>query len=408
MANNNFNKSINLNTYTYKGINSLGQLVSGECRGKTKSAAKAQMELQGIKIKKIVKKQKSIFEKRVIKDKEIVHFTRHLATMIQSGIPIVQSLDVCINSSENKQVAEMITKLKTAIQSGHSLSEAMSLYPKQFNNFYRNLLKIGESSGKLDVMLVRVADYLEKMNMLKAKFKKALMYPSMIVIVSLVVTSILLIYVVPQFESMFQNLNAELPAFTQLVLNISRILQAYWFYIFTAILILYYLLNKAYKELEHFQTAIDRTSLKIPIIGSILNKICLARFARTLTTMLSSGIPLLNSLPAAEKLVGNKVYSHAIHNIMMDIENGLSLNRAMQKTDCFNHMIIQMTAIGENSGALDEMLLRIATLYEEEVDDTVANLSSIIEPLIIVLISVIVGGLIIAMYLPIFSLGAIL
>ena len=401
-------KSLNLNTYTYKGINSTGQVINGECRGKTKSAARAQLKLQGINVKQLSIKRESILTRKVIKDKDIVHFTRHLATMIQSGIPIVESLDVCINSSENKEVAEMITKIKTAIQSGHSLSEAMSLYPKQFNTFYRNLLKIGESSGKLDVMLVRIADYLEKMNILKAKFKKALMYPSMIVLVSVVVTAILLIYVVPQFESMFQNLNAELPMFTQIVLDISRALQAYWYYIFTIILILYYLINKSYQQSEDFQTAVDKISLKLPVIGPVINKICLARFARTLTTMISSGIPLLASLPAAEKLVGNKVYSHAIQKIIIDVENGLALNKAMQNTDCFNHMIIQMTAIGENSGALDDMLLRIATLYEEEVDDTVSNLSSIIEPIIIVLISVIVGGLIIAMYLPIFSLGSIL
>lgn len=400
--------AININTYVYSGVNSSGTTIKGECRGKTKSAAKQQLQSQGINVKRISKKSESIFNKNKVRDKDIIHFTRYLSTMITSGVPIIQSLEVCINSSSNAAVADMITKLKTSIESGHNFSEALSLYPKYFNSFYRNLLKIGESSGKLDVMLSRIADYLEKMNLLKSKFKKALLYPAMVVLVSILVTAILLIYVVPQFESMFQNFNAELPLFTRMVLDVSRALQKYWFHILTVLMIIYNFVDRFIRNSSSAQLFIDKLMLRLPIIGSIINKICLARFARTIATMLASGIPLLNSLPAAGALVGNKVYEKAIKQIHVEVENGLSLSKAMLSTNTFNPMIIQMTSIGENSGSLDDMLLKIAELYETEVDDTVSNISSIIEPIIILIISVIVGSLIIAMYLPIFTLGSVI
>lgn len=399
---------INLNTYVYAGTDQYGNKIKGECRGKTKNAALLQLKSKNITIEKIQKKTDGLFTSKKIKEKDILNFTRYLATMIKSGVPIIQSLEVCIRAATNTKLVEMLSKIKTAVETGHSFSDALNLYPEHFSHFYRNLLKIGENSGKLDIMLVRVADYLEKMSKLKDKFKKAMMYPVIILSVSIGVTAILLIYVVPQFESMFANLNAELPWFTQKVLNISRWLQEYWFRLFTASVTIWYVLSKYFKKSQKAKQFVDGLILKAPIFGPLIEKICLARFARTLTTMLSSGIPLLNCLPAAGRIIDNSVYSIAIKNIKTQVENGLSLNKAMQNTDCFNHMVIQMIAIGENSGSLDEMLLKIAELYENEVDDTVSNLSTILEPIIILLISGIVGSLIIAMYLPIFSLGSVL
>lgn len=401
-------KEINLKTFTYAGVDHGGNSVHGECRAKTKKAATIQLEKSGIKIKKIAIKSTSFFKNKSIKEKDIVNFTRYLATMIHSGIPIIQSLDVCIKAASNQNLSDMLVKIKAAVESGHSISEALNLYPKYFNSFYRNLLRIGESSGTLDTMLLRIADYLENMQHLKDKFKKALLYPAVIIFVSIAVTSILLIYVVPQFESMFKNLNAELPWFTQLVLDISRWLQAFWFRLLTGIVIIGYFLNKFFKKSETAKMLIDGILLNIPIFGNLIRKICIARFARTLTTMLSAGIPLLNCLPAAAKLVGNNVYKKAITSISRQVESGQSLNVAIQNTDCFNNMMVQMISIGESSGALDEMLLKISELYETEVDNTISNLSNILEPVVILIVSVIVGSLIIAMYLPIFSLGSVL
>lgn len=402
------NKSINLNTYTYRGVTSTGQTTSGECRAKTKTAARLQLESSGIAVKKLTKKQESLFQSKKIKDKDIINFTRQLATMIKSGIPIIESLGVCITVANNKKVAEMINNIKKSVESGHNFSEALSLYPKHFSMFYRNLLKVGENTGKLDIMLASIADYEEKMQRLKSKFVKSMMYPTMIILVSIVVTSILLIYVVPQFESMFNNLNAELPWFTRFILDISTWMQEYWFILLTGTVTVGHLIMKYIEKSTTAQILVDSIILKIPVFGDIANKICLARFARTLTTMLSAGIPLLGCLPAAANLVGNNVYRKAIKDIQIYVESGNLLNKSMENTGIFNNMTIQMTAIGESSGQLDDMLLRIAELYEEDVDNTIANLSNIIEPLIILLISTIVGGLIVAMYLPIFSLGTII
>lgn len=404
----NNSKQLNLKTFSYIGTDQNGHNVRGECRAKNKKAARIQLEKSGLEIKKISIKSTSFFTHKSVKEKDIVNFTRYLATMIHSGIPIIQSLDVCIKSTSNEKFSDMLVKIKAAVESGHSISEALSLYPQYFSSFYRNLLKIGESSGKLDTMLLRIADYLEKMQKLKDKFKKALLYPAVIVFVSITVTSVLLIYVVPQFESMFMNLNAQLPWFTQLILDISRWLQKFWFRVLTAILIFFYFSNKLIAKSESAKIIIDNILLNIPIFGSLIRKICLARFARTLNTMLSAGIPLLNCLPAAAKLVGNNVYKKAIISISKQVEGGQSLNVAMQNTNCFNHMIIQMTSIGESSGSLDEMLQKISELYESEVDSTISNLSNILEPVVILIVSIIVGSLIVAMYLPIFSLGSVL
>lgn len=405
---NSLKKSINLNTYTYKGKDAKGQYVAGECRAKTKKAAKYQLTSSGITVTKIQKKQTSLFESNKIKDKDIINFTRQLSTMIKSGLPIIESLNICAAVSNNSKVESMINNIRTSVESGHSFSESLALYPKQFHQFYRNLLYIGENTGKLDLMLTNIADYEEKMQRLKSKLKKAMLYPAMIVLVSIVVTSILLIYVVPQFESMFQNLNTELPWFTQFILNISRWLQSNWFIVLTVTSAVSSITVKYIKQSITAQMALDKFVLKIPLFGGILEKICIARFARTLTTMLSAGVPLLACLPPAAKLVGNSLYSKAIGNIQTYVENGQLLNQAMQNTGLFNAMTIQMTAVGENSGALDDMLLRIAELYEEEVDSTISNLTNILEPVIILIISILVGGLIVAMYLPIFSLGSAL
>ncbi|MBP9722567.1 MAG: type II secretion system F family protein [Gammaproteobacteria bacterium] len=400
-------KTSNLYSYNYTGIDSRGKKIKGECRGKTVSAVKAQLKGEGITVKKIYKSKNIKFGKSSIKVVEITLLTRQLATMLASGVPLIQSLDVCIRAADNPKISEMLTQIRSSIESGHSFSESLALYPKQFNSLFRNLLAVGESTGTLDVMLIRVAEHQEKIEKLRAKFKKALFYPSAVLIVSLAVTVILLIYVVPQFESMFANFNAKLPWFTQMILDVSRWLQAYWFYILVGTVTAGYFGSKYVQSSKKAKTFIDNLLLKLPLIGKIVNNICLARFTRTLNTMLKSGIPLLNCLPASAIVVDNEVYRQAITDIKEEVESGQSLNRAMHNSDIFNHMIIQMVSIGESSGTLDEMLLKLAELYEEDVNNTVENLSSIIEPVIIVVLSIVVGSLIIAMYLPIFTLGSV-
>jgi type IV pilus assembly protein PilC len=398
----------NINTYIYKTIDIHGHLITGTCHAKTKTAARLQLETKGIKVKIIQKQQKSYFNRNKINDKDILNFTRQLSTMIKCGVPIIESLEICADVSNNIKVTEMINNLKSSVASGHSFSNALSLYPKQFNQFYCNLLKIGENTGKLDEMLLSVANYEEKMQRLKNKFIKAMLYPAMIFLISIIVTSVLLVFVVPQFEDMFNNLNADLPWFTNLILNMSKFLQQHGFILAIILITLTHSLIKYVKSSVKSQILIDRTLLKIPVLNHTIKKICLARFTRTLATMLPAGIPLINCLPTAANLVGNHIFKQAIIDIQAYIKNGQLLNQAMRNTTCFNNLTIQMTTIGENSGSLNEMMLKIAELYEEDIDNTIENLNNIIEPTIILIISIIVGGLIVAMYLPIFSLGSIL
>lgn len=400
-------KSANLNTYHYTGFDSKGRKVKGDCRGKTVSAVKAQLKAEGIITKKIRKSSNFVLSQKSIKIVEITLFTRQLSTMISAGVPLIQSLEVCIKTCQNENMSNMLTQIKASIENGHSFSESLALYPNQFNSLYRNILSVGENSGTLDSMLIRVAEHQEKIERLRSKFKKALLYPTAVLIVSFVVSAVLLIYVVPQFETMFANFNAKLPWFTQFILNISRWLQVYWIYFGLFILVVSIGLYKFIKSSAKAKTSIDKFLLKVPLLGTIINKICLARFTRTLNTMLKAGIPLLNSLPATATVVDNAVYRDAINNIKDEVESGQSLNRAMSNSHVFNHMVIQMTAVGENSGTLDDMLLKMAEMYEAEIDNTVDNLSNIIEPVVILILSIIVGGLIVAMYLPIFTLGSV-
>lgn len=401
-------KAANLISFHYIGHDSSGNTIKGESRGKSIDAVRAHLKEQGITAKKIYKTRAALFKRSSIKSSEITILTRQLATLLSSGVPLIQSLDVCMNANDNIMITNMLNQIKSSVERGHSLSEALSLYPEQFNSLYRNLIAVGEESGNLDTMLVRLADHQEKLDKLKSKFKKTLIYPVTIILVAVLVTLILLIYVVPQFESMFANFNAELPWFTKMVLAVSRWLQAYWYYLLFAILITSYLLHKYLFKNNKTKLLIDTFILSVPIIGKIINKICLARFARTLNTMLTSGIPLLNAIPAVSAVVNNEIYTIAINKVKQNIENGQPFNMAMQRSHCFNNMIIQMVSIGENSGTLDKMLLKIAELYEEQIDNTVDNLSSILEPIIILILSVIVGSLIVAMYLPIFTLGTVI
>lgn len=396
-----------IKSFNYIGLDRKGKKVSGYARGKNASEIKSQLKSEGIIVKKVSRDRKFSFSSKSIKNNDIALFTRQLATMLASGIPLIQSLEVCISSASSPPMAEMLTQIKSSIEQGHSFSEALALYPKHFNNLYRNLLSIGENSGNLDAMLLRVAEHQEKINKLRSKFKKALYYPVAVITVSIAVTAILLIYVVPQFENMFANFNAQLPWFTQIILNLSRWLQANWLYIFISGFGIGYMIRKYVLTRKSAKLALDKFMLNAPIFGDIFTKICLARFTRTLNIMLSSGIPLLRSLPAAATIVDNSVFGEAILKIKEEVESGQSLHIAMENSRVFNHMVIQMTSIGENSGTLDQMLLKVAELYEEDIDNKVDNLSSVIEPIIIVILSIIVGSLIVAMYLPIFTLGSV-
>ena len=395
-------------TFTYEGIDRKGSRVKGEITGKGPALVRAELRKQGIQAKKVVKKREvSLGGKKKIKPIDISLFTRQMATMMKAGVPLVQAFEIVSDGLENPSMREVVLKLKADVESGNNFAGALRQHPRLFDDLYCSLIESGEASGSLETMLDRVALYKEKTEALKQKIKKAVKYPIAVVCVAVIVTGILLVKVVPTFQELFQGFGAELPAFTQFVIGLSEGLQANFLMVLIVGAALIIGFTEARKRSQGFHDAVDRLLLRIPVVGPITHKATVARFARTLSTTFAAGVPLIEALDACAGATGNVVYRKAVLQVKEDVATGQQLQFAMRSTGVFPAMALQMTAIGEESGALDAMLAKVATYYEDEVDNLVDGLTSMLEPMIMAILGVLIGGLIIAMYLPIFQLGQV-
>ncbi len=394
-------------TFTYKGIDRRGQKVEGVITAASQALAKAQLTKQGIRPKVVRKKAKPLFSKaKKITPMDIANFTRQLATMIKAGVPLVQRFEIVADGAENPSMKELIETIKTDVAAGSGFAVALRKHPEYFDNLFCNLVEAGEQAGALEALLDRIAIYKEKTEVLKAKIKKALTYPIAVVCIALVVTGVLLVKVVPQFSETFSSFGAELPAFTQFVLNLSNLAQEYWLIILGSIIAGVFLFKRAYKSSAGLRKSVDKLLLRMPIVGTIVYNSILARYARTLSTTFAAGVPLIDALQSVAGATGNIIYEEGVFKIRDEVSTGIQLNSSMRSSNLFPGMMLQMTAIGEESGALDAMLDKSATYHEDIVDDTVDNMSSLLEPIIMSVLGVLVGGLLIAMYLPIFQIGS--
>lgn len=401
-------KALKMSAFTWEGTDRKGVKIKGEMTGLNPALVKAQLRKQGINPTRVRKKSVSIFSRgKKIKPMDIALFTRQLATMLGAGVPLLQSFDIISEGFDNPNMRKLVDDVKQDVAAGNSLSSSLRKKPQYFDDLYCNLVDAGEQSGALETLLDRVATYKEKTEQLKKKIKKAMTYPAAVVVVAIIVSVILLVKVVPQFQSVFQGFGAELPAFTLMVIGISEILQEWWFIVLVILFGLGFALQMAHKRSEKFRDTVDRFLLKIPVVGAILYKSAIARYARTLSTTFAAGVPLVDALDSVSGATGNVVFRNAVDKIKQDVSTGMQLNFSMRTTAVFTSMAVQMTAIGEESGALDEMLDKVATFYEEEVDNMVDSLTALMEPMIMAVLGVLVGGLIIAMYLPIFQLGSV-
>ncbi len=392
--------------YLWEGKDKKGKIVKGEMRANGDSFVKAMLRRQGIKATK-VKKKSNFGSKGSVSEKDVALFTRQLATMMKSGVPLLQAFDIVGKGHTNQAVAKLLGDIKSDVETGSSMSSAFRKYPLHFDNLYCNLVAAGEQAGILDSLLDRLATYKEKILEIKRKVKSALIYPISILVVAFIVTAVIMIFVVPAFKELFSSFGADLPAPTLVVMSISDFFVAYWWAIFGLIGFGLWFFFYTWKRSEKMQSIMDRLLLKLPIFGEVIRKATLARFARTLSTMFSAGVPLVEALDSVAGASGNRVYYDATKKLQSEISTGTSLTVAMQNTNVFPSMMLQMTAIGEESGALDDMLGKVADFYEGEVDDAVEGLSSLMEPIIMVVLGVIIGGLVVAMYMPIFKLGKV-
>lgn len=397
-------------SFQWEGVNSAGQTINGVIEARSLVFAKTELRKQGITVKKIAKKRKPLFDRKnkKIKQSDITVFSRQMATMIQAGIPIIQAFDIVAKGQANKRMQELIDTIKKEVESGSTLAEALAKHPIFFNELFCNLVDAGEKSGSLDIMLDKIATYKEKVETIKKKIKKALTYPLAVLAVAFIVSTILLIFVVPQFESLFKGFGADLPAFTRGVISLSKYFQRFWYLIFGVIFALIYGFVYALRHSAQFAHTVDRIMLKLPIIGSILEQAAIARFARTLSITFAAGLPLVDALIAVAGATGNIIFAEGTQKIREDISGGQQMNISMEKTGLFPSMVVQMVAIGEESGTLEQMLSKVADFYEEAVDNAVDSLSSLLEPLIMAILGVLVGSLVVAMYLPIFKLGSVI
>lgn len=399
-------KALRTSVFVWEGTDRKGGKIKGELAGANPMLVKAQLRKQGINPTKVRKKGISLFGKgKKIKPMDIALFTRQMATMMGAGVPLLQSFDIIAEGFENPNMRKLVDDVKQDVAAGNSLANSLRKRPLYFDDLYCNLVDAGEQSGALETLLDRVATYKEKTESLKAKIKKAMTYPIAVVIVAVIVSAILLIKVVPQFQSVFANFGAKLPAFTLMVINLSEILQQWWFIVLIGMFAAAFAIREAHRRSEGFRNWVDRTVLKLPIIGGILYKSAVARYARTLSTTFAAGVPLVEALDSVAGATGNVVFRNAVNKIKQDVSSGTQLNFSMRTAGVFPSMAVQMAAIGEESGSLDEMLSKVASFYEEEVDNAVDNLATLMEPMIMAVLGVLVGGLIIAMYLPIFQLG---
>ena len=393
-------------TIEWKGLNRDGKKTGGELKGTTVAEIKSQLKQQGVNPKVVRKKASPLFSRNPdIKAMDIAMVTRQIATMLAAGVPLVTTIEMLGRGHEKQKMRELLGTVLSEIQSGIPLSDSLRPHRRYFDDLYVDLVAAGEHSGSLDAVFDRIATYREKAEQLKSKIKKAMFYPAAVVVVAILVTTLLLLFVVPQFEEIFNSFGAELPAFTQFIIGISRFLQSSWYIFFFAIVISIWLFVRAHRNSQVVRDRVDELVLKIPVIGNILHKAAMARFSRTLATTFAAGVPLIDGMESAAGASGNAVYRKALLKVRQEVMAGMQMNVAMRTTGLFPDMLIQMVMIGEESGSLDNMLNKVANIYEMQVDDAVDGLSSLIEPIMMVVIGTLVGGLIVGMYLPIFQMG---
>ena len=402
--------AIKSNMFLYEGKDKSGKKVRGEMSGTSDALVKAMLRRQGIIPSKVKKKPKPLFGSgggKAITPKDIAIFSRQMATMMSSGVPLVQSFEIVGRGHENPKMQTLILDIKGEVEAGNALGDALGKHPLYFDDLYVSLVRAGEAAGILESLLDKIATYKEKTEAIKGKIKKAMFYPTAVLVMAFVVTAVLMIFVIPQFAALFADFGAELPAMTVFVVNLSNFFVDYWWGIFGAVGGLVYGFTEGKKRSRPFRHMLERLSLKIPVMGDILVKATIARFARTLSTMFAAGVPLVEAMESVAGAAGNVVYGDAIFKMRDEIATGTQLQVAMRETNLFPNMVVQMVAIGEESGALDHMLSKVADFYEQEVDDAVDALSSLMEPLIMAVLGVLIGGLVVAMYLPIFKMGQV-
>ncbi|KUJ05240.1 type II secretory pathway protein, partial [Stenotrophomonas maltophilia] len=399
--------TMELQPFVWEGTDKRGVKMKGEQLAKNANLLRAELRRQGINPGQVKPKPKPLFGAAgsPVKPKDIAFFSRQMATMMKSGVPIVSALDIIASGHKNPRMKKLVDTIRTDIEGGSSMYEAISKHPVQFDELYRNLVRAGEGAGVLETVLDTVATYKENIEALKGKIKKALFYPIMVVVVAMLVSGIMLVFVVPQFEDVFKSFGAELPAFTQMVVNLSRFMVSWWWLMLLVAIGTAVALVMSYKRSPKMQHAMDRLVLKVPVIGQIMHNSAIARFSRTTAVTFKAGVPLVEALGIVAGATGNTVYEEAVLRMRDDVSVGYPVNMSMKQTNLFPHMVIQMTGIGEEAGALDAMLFKVAEYYEQEVNNSVDALSSLLEPMIMVFIGTIVGGMVIAMYLPIFKLG---
>lgn len=394
------------NTYSWEGLDSKNKTISGEIQAQGEAHVTLLLKKQGVQVLKIKKLRKNL--KAKITPKDIALFARQLATMMRSGVPLVQGLDIVSNGSVNPGMQFLVFRIKAHIEEGNTLTDALALHPKYFDSLFISLVKAGEQAGILEEILERVALYKEKTLALKGKIKAALFYPTAVIVLAFLITAGIMLFVVPSFKELFDSFGAALPLPTQIVINISNAFTSYWWLIFGAIGASIYGFLFIKRTSPAFERRLELISLKVPLFGELLNKAAVARWSRTLATMFAAGVTLVDALDSVADASGNALYREATIDVRNMVSSGTSLINALQQTHVFPPMMLQMTAIGEESGSLDSMLSKVADFYEREVDDTVAGLSSLMEPIIMAVLGTLIGGLVVAMYLPIFKMGSVI
>lgn len=400
---------ITLPMYVWEGTDKRGIKMKGEQQAKNGNLLRAELRRQGITPTVVKPKPKPLFGAagKKVTPKDIAIFSRQIATMMKSGVPLVQSLEIIANGQKNVRMKNLVDSLRTDIEGGSSIYESMLKHPVYFDELYRNLVKAGETAGVLETVLDTIATYKENVEALKSKIKKALFYPAMVISVAIIVSGVMLVYVVPQFEDVFKGFGADLPAFTQVIVDLSRFMVAWWFPVLIGVIGAAVAFIFFYKRSLAFQHFLDKAILQVPVIGQIMHSSAVARFSRTLATTFKAGVPLVEALDSVAGATGNSVYEKATYRIRDDVSVGYPVNMAMKQVNLFPHMVVQMTAIGEEAGALDTMLFKVAEFYEMEVNNSVDALASLLEPMIMIVIGVLVGSMVVGMYLPIFKLASV-
>ncbi len=391
--------------YEWEGKDSKGNKQRGMVSSPSADLVKAKLRRQGIIPSKVKKKKAGGGRGKKIEPGDIAIFARQLTTMMGAGVPMVQSFEIVANGMENKSMRDMVNGIKSEVESGSNLTGALRKYPDQFDNLFCSLVEAGEQSGTLETLLGEIADYKEKSESLKKKIKKAMFYPVAVLIVAFIVTAILLIFVVPQFEALFEGMGGDLPAFTRMIVNASEFMQAWWWVALGGIIAIVVTFKQVKKRSVAFSQFLDRVMLKAPVFGDIIHKSATARFARTLATMSSAGVPLVEAMDSVAGTAGNSVFEKAIHKMKEEASTGQRLTQSIENSGLFSNMVTQMVAIGEESGSIDDMLAKVADYYEEEVDNAVDAMTSLMEPMIMAFLGVVIGGLVVGMYLPIFKMG---